>query len=110
MSVSYTWSIPQMDCHSKLDDEENVVLTVHWTLIATGETYSSNAYGTVSVAPNPDTPFTPYEKLTFDQVVGWVKAEMGEEGVDQLYISLTDQIVAQMNPPVVTPPLPWSQA
>ena len=107
MSVTYTWGVAQMDCYPEADGETDVVFTVHWTISATDGTYSSGAYGTSGVSVDPDEPFTAYEDLTLDQVVGWVQNAMGEEKVDQLEVALADQIVSQANPPVVTPPLPW---
>lgn len=108
MSVTYTWNVAQMDCYPEADGESDVVFTVHWTLAATDGTYANSAYGTSGVSVDPDAPFTPYEDLTLDQVIGWVQAAMGEEKVAQLEISLADQLAAQANPPVVTPPLPWA--
>lgn len=108
MSVTYTWGVAQMDCYPEADGETDVVFTVHWTLNASDGTYSSGAYGTSGVTVDPEEPFTPYADLTLDQVVGWVKNAMGAEKVDQMEVALADQIAAQANPPVVTPPLPWS--
>ena len=53
-------------------------------------------------------PFTPYEDLTQDQVVGWTKDALGDEQVAATEANVAAQIETQKNPPVVTPPLPWS--
>jgi len=50
------------------------------------------------------------EDLTEEQVIGWVQAAMGAEQVAALEANVAKQIEDQINPPVVTPPLPWAPA
>jgi len=82
----------------------DVVITADWRCNGTDETYSGTCYGSCSFAP-PSGEFTPYEDLTQEQVLGWCYAN----GVDQAAIeaNVTAQIENQINPPVVTLPLPW---
>jgi len=82
----------------------DVVITADWRCNGTDETYSGTCYGSCSFAP-PSGEFTPYEDLTEAQVLGWCYAN----GVDQAAIeaNVTQQINDQINPPVVTLPLPW---
>jgi len=82
----------------------DVVITADWRCNGTDETYSGTCYGSCSFAP-PSGEFTPYEDLTQEQVLGWCYAN----GVDQAAIeaNVTQQINDQINPPVVTLPLPW---
>jgi len=51
-------------------------------------------------------PYTPYADLTQDQVLGWIWAS----GVDKdaTEAAVNQQIDNAINPPVVTPPLPWA--
>ena len=55
---------------------------------------------------NPDTRI---KDLTEAEVVGWVQAALGEEGTAAVYTSIDTQIQNQIDPPIITPPLPWSQ-
>lgn len=105
MTITYTWSVVQMDAYPQQDGETDVVFTVHWTLGGTNGTYSGSTYGSTSVTVNPAEPFTPYEDLTESQVLDWVWAA----GVDKesQEANVATQIENQINPPVVTPPLPW---
>ena len=82
----------------------DVVITADWRCNGTDETYSGTCYGSCSFAP-PTGSFTPYPDLTQDQVLGWCY----ENGVDKTAIeaNVTLQIENQINPPVVTLPLPW---
>ena len=90
----------------------DVVITADWRCNGTEttgsgdteQTYSGTCYGSCSFAP-PSGSFTPYEDLTQDQVLQWCY----ENGVDKTAIeaNVTAQIENQINPPVVTLPLPW---
>lgn len=107
MAITYTWSVVQMDAYPELDGETDVVFTVHWTLSGIDGIYSGSSYGSVGVTINPDEPFTPYANLTQNQVLGWVWGS----GVDKdaTEANVATQINNQINPPVVTPPLPWAE-
>lgn len=108
MAVSYSWNVQQMDAYPEYDGETDVVFNVHWTLAGIDGTYQGYAYGTQGVTLDEGSDFTPYEDLTEAQVIGWVQAAMGAEQVAALEANVAKQIEDQINPPVVTPPLPWS--
>ena len=108
MAVSYQWNVQQMDAYPELDGEIDVVFTVHWTLTGTDGTYTGSVYGSVGVTVDPDAPFTPYADLTQAQVIGWVQSALGAEQVAAYEANVVTQIADQIDPPVVTPPLPWS--
>lgn len=90
----------------------DIVITADWRCNGTEttgsgdteKTYSGTCYGSCSFAP-PTGSFTPYPDLTQDQVLQWCYAN----GVDKTAIeaNVTAQIENQINPPVVTLPLPW---
>jgi hypothetical protein len=105
MSATFTWSVTAMDCYPQADGQTDVVFTVHWTLSGTDGTYNGSVYSTCSV-PAPEGTFTPYDQLTQEQVLGWIWAN----GVDKqsAEAAVQQQIDNQINPPVVTPPLPWA--
>jgi hypothetical protein len=97
-----------MDCYPTVGSETDVVFTVHWTCSGTDGTYNASVYSTCAVPAPTGSAFTPYDQLTQDQVLGWVWAN----GVDKAATeaAVQQQLNNQINPPVVTPPLPWSQA
>ena len=111
MAVVNTWNVVAMDCYPDVDGETDVVFTVHYTL--TGEQYvggeplTGSVYGSVGVTLDAESPFTPYANLTLEQVVGWVKDALGEETVTAMEANVAQQIQDQINPKVVTLPLPW---
>ena len=106
--TTYNWTIQAMDCVPQEDGHTDVVVVAHWNVQGTDGTYTSSVYGTQSFTYNPETSFTPYADLTQEQVVGWVQDGMGAEGVASLEANLDTQIENQINPPIVTPPLPWA--
>jgi len=109
MPITNTWSVVSMDCYPELDGETDVVFTCHWTLSGTDGAYAGSVYGSVGVSLDPDAPFVPYEDLTEAQVVSWVQDALGEEQVASYEANVEQQIANEKNPPVVTPPLPWSE-
>ena len=82
----------------------DVVITADWRCNGSQDSYSGTCYGSCSFAP-PTEGFTPYNELTEQQVLDWCFAN----GVDQTAIeaNVTAQIQNQINPPVVSLPLPW---
>ena len=108
MAITNTWAVVQMDAYPEQDGETDVVFTVHWTLSATDGTYNGSVYGSVGVTLDEGSTFTPYAELTEAQVVGWVQTALGAEQVAAYEANVAEQIANQINPPVVTPPLPWS--
>lgn len=107
MAITYTWSVVQMDCYPEYEQEADVVFNVHWTMNGVDGEYTGSVYGSQSLTLDSGSTFTPYADLTEEQVVGWVKAAMGEEQVLSLEANVAHQIEDKINPPVVNPPLPW---
>jgi len=108
MATTYNWTISAMDCVPQEDGHTDVVVTAHWTVSATDGTYNASVYGTQSFTFDSTKSFTPYADLTQEQVVGWVQEGMGIDAVTALQENLDTQIANQINPPIVTPPLPWA--
>lgn len=106
MAITYTWSVTAMDCHSNDGSNTDVVFNVHWRCVGTDGQYTASVYSTCIVYGGPSNSFTPYADLTQDQVLGWIWTH----GVDQATVQadVAQQIQNQINPPVVTLPLPWS--
>lgn len=108
MATTITWTISQLDCVPQEDGHTDVVVTAHWQCTGVDGEYSVQNYGTASFTYTPESPFTPYADLTQDQVLGWCWAN----GVDKdaTEANVTAQIEAQINPPIVSPALPWQTA
>ena len=107
MSTQITWQIEWMQCKPVEGQYTDVVVTAGWRCNGVDGEYSGTVYSTCSF-PLPEGQFTPYANLTQDQVLGWCWAN----GVDQASAeaAVQTQIDNQINPPIVTPKLPWEQA
>ena len=110
--MTILWIIERLLVKPTEGSNTDVVITADWRCNGTettgsGDTeksYSGTCYGSCSFAP-PTGSFTPYPDLTQEQVLGWCYAN----GVDKSAIeaNVTAQIQNQINPPVVSLPLPW---
>jgi len=111
--MNTSWIIERLLCKPVEGTLTDVVITADWRCngietIGTkddAKTYSGTCYGSTSFAAPSGSAFTPFDKLTQDQVLDWCFSN----GVDQKAIELnvTQQIADQINPPVIAPPLPW---
>jgi len=108
MANTYTWVIERMVCAPQLSGQTDVVITVYWRQNATNDTFNATVYSSIDLVYTPGTAFTPYDQLTQDQVVEWVKSALGADKCALLEASLDKQIANQANPPTVTLPLPWA--
>jgi hypothetical protein len=103
-----TWNVLQLDCYPQQDGLTDVVCTVHWQCNGVEDNYFASNYGTVGVTLDPTAPYTPYDDLTQEQVLGWVWASGVDKNATEL--AVTQQIDYQKNPPIVTLGLPWVTA
>ena len=112
MSATINWRVGVMECYPSYDQNTDVVFTVHWDClgseIVSGSTYNGRVYGATGVTFHSGSDFTPYEDLTQPQVFGWVWDTMGSGSKENYENSVQTQINNLINPPIVTPPLPWS--
>jgi hypothetical protein len=83
---------------------QDVVITVHYGRTAVEGEYTAYSYGTMGCATPSETDFTAYPDLTFEQVCTWLDNGLPVESIDA---GLQQNIDNQINPPVVTRPLPW---
>ena len=110
--MTILWLIERLLVKPLEGSNPDVVITADWRCNGTEttgsgdteKTYSGTCSGSCSFAP-PTGSFTPYEDLTQEQVLQWCY----ENGVDKTAIeaNVLLQIQNQINPPVVTLPLPW---
>ena len=102
--MTIIWLIERLLVKPTEGSNTDVVITADWRCNGSQDNYSGTCYGSCSFQP-PTGSFTPYEDLTQEQVLQWCY----ENGVDKNAIeaNVSLQIENQINPPVVTLPLPW---
>ena len=94
-----TWKIVNME----RDASTGFVNNVHWTCSDVDNDYSGSTYGSIGLEGEL---VTPYENLTEEVVIGWVKAVMGEETVAAPEAAVAAQIADAKEPAVATG-MPW---
>lgn len=108
---TYNWTISSLEVKPVEADATNVVVTAHWRLDGTDGTHTAGVYGSQTMQPyEAGATFIPYDQLTQEIVVGWIESAMGEEQVQAHKDAIDGQIANLINPPVLTPPLPWVSA
>ncbi len=105
--IDYVWTIETLWVKPVDGDLTDVAITAAWRCTGSDGTYSSSIYNTCAFsAPDADD-FTPYADLTQAQVLDWC----WQNGVnkDATETAIASNIDNQINPPIITPPLPWNQ-
>lgn len=107
--TTLTWRIQQLDCYPEYDTQSDVVFKAHWTLEADdGSGHTGFVYGSTPVSLVVSDGFTAFADLTEAQVLTWVHEAMGASAVAAFEANANQQVVDQVNPPVISPPLPWA--
>ena len=102
--TTLSWIIERLLVKPTEGSLTDVVITADWRCNGSQDQYSGTAYGSSSFAA-PTGSFTPFPDLTQDQVLGWCFANGVDKTAIEANVSL--QIENQINPPVVSLPLPW---
>jgi hypothetical protein len=95
MEITYT--IDNLDRQTS----DNLVVTAHWRVSAVDGEHTAGAYGSVGFTRGDS--FTPFEELTQEQVIAWVKEQLD---VEQIETALA-QIIAEQKQPTKVSGTPW---
>jgi hypothetical protein len=106
MTTEITWRVSQLDCLHESPEGVDYVVTAHWQCSGVDGEYSGSVYSTCSFPVIQGQIFTPFVDLTKEQVLGWIWANGVDK--DSAEAAVEQQIENQKNPPIVSPPLPWS--
>jgi hypothetical protein len=89
--------------------EPGFVVNVLWTLTGVDGQYTASIGGNSQFTVQEGA-FTPYSQLTQTQVIGWVQAALGADGVANFEANVQGQINSMITPPVSpqNTPLPWA--
>ena len=107
--TTFNWTVKQLYTQT-IDGEQNYVVIANYDVVGVDGEYSSSISDSAKFSPDNVDNFTPYDQLTNDIVVGWIKSVLGPDTVANYEESIQGQIDSQINPPV-TPqntPLPWN--
>lgn len=107
--TTFTWAVTALYTETVAGEQDYVVIANYLVLGGDG-TYGAELSNIARFSTESVSPFIPYEDLTEEIVIGWIQAELGVDGVNNIYACIQGQIDSQINPPVVpvNTPLPWS--
>ena len=108
-TTTITWSINTLE--RELAD--GYVFTAHYsvnavssTLNPEGNPYSQGAYGSVGLE-RPEGDLIPFDELTQEQVIGWVKEKLGgDEKVAEIEAALEARLAEMISPSKING-VPW---
>ncbi len=105
MATTFEWSFPQFDAAPTQDGLSDVVLTVHWRLMASDGINTTDAYGSVQIPPPDPASFVSYQNITKEMAISWV---VGAIDYPALQATLETNLANMLAPPVVPLPPPFS--
>lgn len=107
MATTYTWTVNAM--YTVQQPDPNYVVNVIWTLTGVDGQYTASIQGNSMFDSNQSSTFIPYNQLTQDTIIGWVKSQLGDQGIANFEANVQGQINSMINPPVSpqNTPLPW---
>jgi hypothetical protein len=109
--TNWTWYVSSMYTVKEIPNKPDYVAMVTWRLIGSdGVNKSDVGNNAVFEEISSDADFVPFENLTEEMVLGWVKTQLGEEGIT-FYKAQAQAEIDVLSAPVITPefkPLPWS--
>jgi hypothetical protein len=112
MAITYTWKITNLKKADAIEGHTDVVVHARWTRTGVDDDGNEGTFqgATPLRLPDPDAEnFTPFEELTEEQVIEWIKGEvMAMSGYDEHIVGqITKQINAKKNPIIDVDLLPW---
>ena len=85
-----------------------IVVRAEWQVTGREQNITASVTGAQEFVYDPANDFTPYWRLTEEQVLSWVHAAMGEQR--QAYEDMVRQQIEQKKAEPLNLPLPWHQA
>ena len=104
MAINYSWVISQLDTAPQSEGLDDVVRIVHWRYQAVDGDYQAETYSSFACGEPSPNDFTAYPDLTEQDVIGWLESGLDVQAMQE---SLSNQIEALKNPPIVNLGLPW---
>jgi hypothetical protein len=102
MATTFSWNISQLE----RETSDGFVYTAHYTVSAEDGTYSTGAYGSIGLE-RPETDLIPFDSLTEEITVGWVKDKLTAEKVTEVEAALQAQL-DEKHAPTRAAGVPWN--
>lgn len=106
--INYIWTITDL-LTVDTDDKPDYVVFANYKIQAAEEEFTAETESLIQFKIDEESTFIPYNKLTNDLVLSWIKSTLGKQEIYNIEKSLADQIHFKKNPPVIpqVKPLPW---
>lgn len=102
MATTFTWKISQLE----RETSDGYVFTAHYTVDGNDGTYNAGAYGSIGLE-RPEGEMIPFDSLTEEIVVGWVKNKLTAEKVSEVEAALQAQL-DEKHAPSKAAGVPWA--
>jgi len=103
MDITYSYKVLSLDY---TNNDNKGVISVHYCIQAKKDDCTVGFHGSMNFVPKPDDPnYTPFEELTEETVLGWVKGELDTTQIEQ---ALAQKLDKKLNPTIVSG-LPWPE-
>ena len=111
MAITYTWKITGLKTKDVSDDKPAAVVQTYWQKIGTDENGNEGTFSGATpftVDPSDESgPFIPFEDLTEEDVLDWIKTVVVGGYADHVNGQIAKQIEEKISP-VVDNRLPWA--
>lgn len=105
--ITYTWKITGLKTRTE-EGQPGFVFQTYWTKTGVDEEGRSGTFtGATPLIPSTEGNFTPFEQLTEEQVLTWIKEVVVGDYERHVNEQIQKQIDTQKNP-VEEPKLPWA--
>ena len=109
MTINYNWFVSNMK--TVQTPNPNFVSRVDWICSASNGEIKSGVTGSLVLEPSQGS-FVPFEQLTEEVVISWVKEKLGFEMVSEYEAALEEKIESFGAPPTEeqNAAIPWAQS
>ena len=105
MPIEYTWKIQSVKVLPDLSNRNNIVKTIEFMLEGSRDENTNFVLGSVELSVDLESEtFIPFDELTEETVVEWVKNALGSERINQYVYTIEQRFGPEE---LIETPLPW---
>jgi hypothetical protein len=113
MSITYTWKVTSLKVKDVSENRTNAIVQTYWTKTGTDEDGNQGVFSGATpftLDPTDDSgPFIPFEELTEENVLDWIKSVVIGSYEDHVNSKIAEQITDKVTP-TTEAKLPWAPA
>jgi len=111
MSITYTWKVTSLKVKDVSEDRTNAIVQTYWAKTGTDEDGNQGVFSGATpftFDPEDDSgPFIPFEELTEENVLDWIKSVVIGSYEDHVNSKIAEQITNKVTP-TTEAKLPWA--